>query len=785
MIVFLTNIEEMKKVLLYLLLVFQGIQVNAQYIESSALRHTMTPQEAKLKYLIGKGFKSTDPPPGEVRNIAEFEPMEGVLITYNGSFGIGYNLISALSEITTVTTVVANESIEDMIINSYESHNVNLDNCNFLIAPSNSYWTRDYGPWYIAYGDDQIGITDFIYNRPRPLDDVIPQLLADTLGIEWFGMDLIATGGNHMTDGNGMAFSTDLIIEENPDLTEAEIDQMMEDYLGITSYYKMEDPTNTYIKHIDCWAKLLDVDKYLIRSVPESHPQYEEIEAVVAYIQTLTSSYGTPYQIYRVYTPGNEPYTNSLILNDHVFVPVTGSEWDDEAIASYQEAMPGYTIVPMTGTWISTDALHCRTHGLADRQMMYISHMPLLGNQNIEPQYTITAHLTAYSGAGVNDENVKVYYRYNDGDWQNMTMTHPGGKEYEATIPGGENGTKIAYYIYAEDNNGKSGKHPFIGAADPHVFYVGEQLFPAIGIEDDSINYSLAQDQSGTFEWLIENNGEANLHIDFTLNNTIYDTLEMTIEDSPTDWNSNTYTEFGWEDISINESGITGEVQLLFTWVADYFPEDGSIKLKSPAGTIVELASGINSGTYELTTTAFEGEEFNGQWRLWLEDSYGDGGLSMNTITLRLIYPENIPGDWVSIPETSVDIAAGETYNFPLSFNSNALEEGEYFATLALQTNDPDQTDITVPLTLTVDNSVGIETELQKGKILVSNPFYRDLQLTYAGKGKPSFGIYDMTGRKIFQGTLSGHTHIPTGSWDKGIYVLKVEGYDAVKLVRQ
>ena len=775
----------MKKLLLFLLLLSGSMQIHAQRIESSALRHTMTPQEAKLKYLIGKDFKSTDPPPGEVRNIAEFEPMEGVLITYSGNFGIGYNLISALSEITTVTTVVANESLENMIINSYQSHNVNLDNCNFLIAPSNSYWTRDYGPWYIAYGDDQIGITDFIYNRPRPLDDVIPQHLAEMLGIEWFGMDLVATGGNHMIDGYGTAFSTDLILEENQDMTEAEIDQLMEDYLGISNYYKLNDPTGTYIKHIDCWAKLLDVDKYLIRSVPETHPQYDEIEEVVSYIETLTSAYGTPYQIYRVYTPGDEPYTNSLILNDHVFVPVTGSEWDDEAIESYQEAMPGYTIVPITGSWLSTDALHCRTHGMADRNMMYIRHIPLLGIQDIEPQYNITAYLTAYSGAGVNDESVKVYYRYNDGDWEYTTMTHLSGKEYETNIPGGENGTKIAYYIYAEDNAGKAGKHPFIGAADPHVFYVGEQLFPAISMDDDSIEYTLAQDQSGSYDLSIENTGEANLHIDFTLNNTLYDSVDISVEDSPTNWYSNTYTEFSWKDIPVNESGVAGEVKLLFNWIADNYPEDGSIHLQSPSGTIVQLASGINTGTYELTTGAFAGEEINGEWRLWLEDSYGDGGLSMNTITLRLTSAADMPPDWVSIPVTSANIAPGETYNLPVSFNSNALEEGEYNAHLALHTNDINHTDIILPVTLSVDNSVGIENRLRQDKLSVSNPIAEELQITYTGDDKPAFMIFDMTGKRMLQGRLSARKHISTLSWEKGIYLLKVEGCDAVKLIRK
>ncbi len=179
-------------------------------------------------------------------------------------------------------------------------------------------------------------------------------------------MDLIHTGGNYMTDGMGISASSELVWEENPSLTHEEIDGLVDDYLGIETYHVIPDPNNTYIDHIDCWAKFLDVDKILIRSVPESHPQYDEIEATADYFAEQTSSYGNLYEVYRAYTPNNEPYTNSLILNKKVLVPITGSSYDDEAIESYELAMPGYEVIGFSGSWQSTDALHCRTKGIAD-----------------------------------------------------------------------------------------------------------------------------------------------------------------------------------------------------------------------------------------------------------------------------------------------------------------------------------------------------------------------------------------------------------------------------------
>ena len=212
-----------------------------------------TPEELTQLDLIGRGFTPTPPPTAPVRQPAEFEPMQGVLIRY--PFGISYNIIAEMSEDTEVVTIVASESQKNTVISQYQSHGVNLDNCDFLIAPTDTYWTRDYGPWFVMDGDGNQGIVDFIYNRPRPHDDDIPVQFGNAYSIPVYGMDLIHTGGNYMTDGHGTAVSTDLVWEENPDKTHEEIAQMVHDYLGIDTYHVIPDALGAYIKHIDCFAK--------------------------------------------------------------------------------------------------------------------------------------------------------------------------------------------------------------------------------------------------------------------------------------------------------------------------------------------------------------------------------------------------------------------------------------------------------------------------------------------------------------------------------------------------
>ncbi|UCF50089.1 MAG: agmatine deiminase family protein [Thermoplasmatales archaeon] len=441
-----------------------------QWINSNpeSLPIWLTPEELTRLDEIGKGFIPTSEPPKPVRQPAEFEPMQGVLIRY--PFGISYNVIAEMSEDLEVVTIVEDNTEKNYVISQYQFFGVNINNCDFLLAPSNSYWTRDYGPWFIFNGNDEQGIVDFIYNRPRPDDNLIPIKFGNAYSITVYGMGLEHAGGNYMTDGQGIAVSTDLVWSENPGYSHEEIDQMFQDYCGIETYHVVPDALGEYIKHIDCWAKLLAPDVIMIIKTSTSHSQYDEIEDAVEYFENQTSCYGTPYKIERVYTHLSEPYINCLILNNKVFVPITSSSWDDEAIASYENAMPGYEVLGFTGSWQSTDALHCRAKGIVDRYMLYIEHTPLSGDQYDHDGFNISARIFPYSGEDLISESTGVYWKVEGGSWNFVEMEALGDNKFSAIIPSQEDGTIIYYYIHAEDDSGRVENHPYIGESWAHSF---------------------------------------------------------------------------------------------------------------------------------------------------------------------------------------------------------------------------------------------------------------------------------------------------------------------------
>ncbi|KYK30114.1 MAG: hypothetical protein AYK23_04715 [Candidatus Proteinoplasmatales archaeon SG8-5] len=406
-----------------------------------------------------------------IRQTAEFERMQGVLIRY--PLGIPYNIIAEMSEDVIVYTIVANAGTQATAESNYIANGVNIANCEWIIAASNSYWTRDYGPWWITDANGDIGIVDFNYNRPRPSDNAIPGEVASYLGVPLDFMSIDHTGGNYMTDGLGISVSTDLVLTENPGYTRSQVLGLHHDHLGIDTYFIDPDANGEYIEHIDCWAKFLDVDKIIIREVPSSHPRYFHIESAVANFSARISAYGTPYQVYRVWTPNDEPYTNCLILNDKVLVPITGGSNDAAAISAYQAAMPGYEVIGFRDTggpsWESTDALHCRTRGIPDLGMLYIMHYPVVFPQPAGAPIEVTANITAYSTQPLS--GYTVYWKLSSSPtYTPLPMSRVTRNQYRAFIPGQTSGETIEYYIQASDFSGRTEMNPFMGGVDPHVF---------------------------------------------------------------------------------------------------------------------------------------------------------------------------------------------------------------------------------------------------------------------------------------------------------------------------
>ena len=469
-------------------------------------------EEEMLTPVRATSFTETAPPTEAPRFVAEFEPMQGVTIRY--PLGIPVSLVKSLAENCQVYCIVKSNQ-QTTARTSFTNAGVNMDRVTFVIANSDSYWVRDYGPWYIFAGKSP-AIVDNVYNRPRQNDDAIPSAFATFWDIPLYGMNLKHTGGNMMEDGRGHAVSDELVIEENNN-NEANVRQKMLDYLGIDNYHITIDPQNDYIAHVDCWGKYLAPDKILIAKLPKTDSRYENYEAVANYFATTDCCWGYPYKVYRVEEPGGNtvaPYTNSLILNKHVYVPLgSNSTYNERALQVYRDAMPGYEVVGVTNTssstgWLNTDALHCRTRGVMDFKMLYVDHRNVLyGTQECGDSIAVTSKFIAYSGKPLIEDSLLVYYSIDNGPYQVAHMRATGvPDEYVGYIKGYHQGSEVDYYVFGADESGHSYQQPVFGELDPHHFTVNISFtlgdvncdgFVNISDVTALINYLLTDDATG------------------------------------------------------------------------------------------------------------------------------------------------------------------------------------------------------------------------------------------------------------------------------------------------
>ena len=442
----------------------------------------------------------SDPPEGPVRAAAEWEEVEYLVIRWTNAY---QNILRQIVEVgIQECKVIITTQNESSVVSYLTNQGVDLTNVEFLNTGSNSIWIRDYGGNTI-YSDDvgERALTDWIYNRPRPLDDIMPTQHATMVGMPIYVTDtgtndLVNTGGNYMSDGLGNAFASNLILEENEPgnpynvsaKTEEEIDAIMNAYMGIENYIKMETLPYDEIHHIDMHMKLLDEETILVSKYPEGVADGPQIEENINYVlSNFQSPFGTPYEIKWIDAPpstsGSYPdtggyyrtYSNAVFVNKSIIVPTYRPEVDEPALDYLRELLPGYNVVgidvdnsnePLIA---SLGAIHCITHTIGVDEPLWIVHQPINEVPTSNTSVSINAMIKHISGIN----NATVYWREaGESGFNQLSMTTIGDDNWslDLLIPSGAE--SIEYYIEAEANSGKSLARPLVAPEGFWTFIV-------------------------------------------------------------------------------------------------------------------------------------------------------------------------------------------------------------------------------------------------------------------------------------------------------------------------
>ena len=296
---------------------------------------------------------------------------------------------------------------------------------------------------------------------------------ANQLGWNILELPLYWTGGNFMTDGYGMGFSTQLMVNEN-DIENEVFKEIMSQELYFSDYHIFDNPNEVSIQHMDCLAKLVDAETIIIKQVSESSPEYECIEDFAESFYSLNTFYDRPFDIKRIYCPEiqggnweNNPvaaYTNSLILNNKVLVPQYGIPEDIMALEVFRDAMPGYDVIGFEyGAWYAEDALHCRTKGIFDPKMIHISHKSVRSDEILSNNINITAEVIDYASYDL--ESVTVHWKYSaeDGPYSQFNLEFESDDIYSGLFPEINLNSEIEYFVIVTNSSGNTVSHPNAG----------------------------------------------------------------------------------------------------------------------------------------------------------------------------------------------------------------------------------------------------------------------------------------------------------------------------------
>lgn len=264
-------------------------------------------------------------------------------------------------------------------------------------------WARDTGPTFVVDGKGARRGVDWGFNAwgglyPDCLNDAaVARKVCDLLGDDCYDKrDFICEGGALHVDGEGTAIVTEHCLlheNRNPQLTKAEIEQNLKDYLGVERVIWL--PRGIYLdetdEHVDnICAFVAPAEVVLAWTEDESDPQYELSRAALEALEAARDAKGRALRVHKLHQPApvhitqqeceglddceGEPtrragdrlaasYVNFYIANGSVLVPAFGDPNDERARLALQALFPTRRAVsiPARDILIGGGNIHCIT----------------------------------------------------------------------------------------------------------------------------------------------------------------------------------------------------------------------------------------------------------------------------------------------------------------------------------------------------------------------------------------------------------------------------------------
>ncbi len=282
-----------------------------------------------------------------------------------------------VAEHQTVNINVTNDVMLEFAISkiagcNYSTNIYNLDeilkNINFYHHPTNDAWCRDHGPAFVINPvTKEKAILNWGYNAwgdkypPYDLDDVIPTLIGQELGLKVFNPGIVMEGGSVEFNGKGSLLTTKACLlnkNRNPHLSQNEIEKYLTDYYGVNNILWLGegivgDDTDG---HIDDITRFVNEDTVV--TVIENDKRDENYNILINNLKNLNKMRlqdGKQLNIIELPMPNSvihddqrlpASYANFYISNETVIVPLFRDDKNDNiALDAINACFPDRKVV--------------------------------------------------------------------------------------------------------------------------------------------------------------------------------------------------------------------------------------------------------------------------------------------------------------------------------------------------------------------------------------------------------------------------------------------------------
>ena len=251
--------------------------------------------------------------------------------------------------------------------------------------PSYEPWCRDHGPIFLVreqHGKRERAIVDWGYNAwgnkypPFDLDDAVPQHVAKLRGLPLFSPGIVMEGGAIDVNGCGTLLTTESCLlnpNRNPHLNQAQIEQYLKDYLGVTNILWLGDGIagDDTDGHVDDLTRF--VGPNTVVTVVEENPADENHRPLndnLKRLRAMKDETGRPLRIVELPMPALREidgqrmpasYANFYIANGIVLVPTYRDANDTRALEILQREFPDRRVIGVDSTELiwGLGSFHC------------------------------------------------------------------------------------------------------------------------------------------------------------------------------------------------------------------------------------------------------------------------------------------------------------------------------------------------------------------------------------------------------------------------------------------